>query len=152
MSHSIPRSQSDAVTEFASFDPICRVKYEQTIADLKRAVEKKTGVPADKQQLFWHHKELTAAYDNKTLLDLNLHTGFSLKGYNLVCYPDFAHYARHAGSCATQPAFLQSMFCSAVILHIPCCGLPCAWLLHTLLSPCSQLSSAQLVEYADRGT
>lgn len=63
----------------------CRVKYEETVANLKRVVERKTGVPADKQQLFWHHKELTAAYDEKTLLDMNLHTGFSLKGYDLVC-------------------------------------------------------------------
>lgn len=30
------------------------------------------------RQLFWNNKELTAAYDSKTLLDLNLHTGFSL--------------------------------------------------------------------------
>lgn len=29
-------------------------------------------------QLFWGNKELTPAYDAKTLLDLNLHTGFSV--------------------------------------------------------------------------
>ena len=38
-----------------------RIKYEQTIGDIKRAVEKKLGIPADKQQLFWHNKELTQA-------------------------------------------------------------------------------------------
>ena len=36
-----------------------RIKYEQTVGDIKRAVEKKLGIPADKQQLFWHNKELT---------------------------------------------------------------------------------------------
>ena len=42
------------------------------------------GIPVEKQQLFWHKKELTAAYDSKTLLDMNMHTGFALKGYDLV--------------------------------------------------------------------
>ncbi|DBA99909.1 hypothetical protein WJX77_003242 [Trebouxia sp. C0004] len=64
-----------------------RVKYEQTVSDIRAAVAKKTGVPADKQQLFWHHKELTAAYDHKTLLEMHLHTGFSLKGYDLTQEP-----------------------------------------------------------------
>ena len=61
-----------------------RVKYEQTVSDIRTAVAKKTGVPADMQQLFWHQKELTSAYDSKTLLEMHLHTGFSLKGYDLV--------------------------------------------------------------------
>jgi len=38
---------------------IGRIKYEQTIGDIKQAVEKKLGIPVDKQQLFWHNKELT---------------------------------------------------------------------------------------------
>ena len=42
------------------------------------------GVPVEQQLLFWHDKELTASYDRKTLLDLHLHTGFSLKGYDMV--------------------------------------------------------------------
>mmetsp|Transcript_6814 Transcript_6814/g.16671 ORF Transcript_6814/g.16671 Transcript_6814/m.16671 type:complete len:146 (-) Transcript_6814:464-901(-) len=61
-----------------------RAQYEETILDLKKKVEEATGVPVDKQLLFWHFKELTSEYDNKTLLDLNLHTGFSLTGYDLV--------------------------------------------------------------------
>lgn len=61
-----------------------RAQYEETILDLKKKVEEATGVPVDKQLLFWHFKELTQEYDNKTLLDLNLHTGFSLTGYDLV--------------------------------------------------------------------
>lgn len=62
----------------------CRCKYEQTLLDIKNAVAKKTGCPADKQQLFWQGRELTAADDKKTLLEMNLHTGFSLMGYDLV--------------------------------------------------------------------
>lgn len=63
---------------------VCRVRYEQTILDIKDAIAAKLGVPVEKQQLFWHKKELTAAYHTKTLLEMNLHTGFCLKGYDLV--------------------------------------------------------------------
>ncbi|KAK9807044.1 hypothetical protein WJX72_011794 [[Myrmecia] bisecta] len=66
-----------------------RIKYEQTIRDLKEAVATKTQVPVDKQLLFWHKKELTVAYDSKTLQDMNLHTGFSLMGYDLTVEPDY---------------------------------------------------------------
>lgn len=62
-----------------------RVRYDQTIGDVKAAVAKKLGVPPEQQQLFWHKKELTAAgYDDRTLLSLNIHTGFNFKGYDLV--------------------------------------------------------------------
>lgn len=61
-----------------------RIKYEQCIQDVKNAVSKKTGVPVEKMQLFWQGRELTPAYDKKTLLEMNLHTGFSLQGYDLV--------------------------------------------------------------------
>ena len=61
-----------------------RVRYDQTIGDLKAAVAAKMDIPVSQQQLFWHKKELTAAYDTKTLLDMNMHTGFALKGYDLV--------------------------------------------------------------------
>ncbi len=77
-----------------------RVKYEQTVSDIRAAVAKKTGVPADKQQLFWHQKELTAAHDNKTLLEMHLHTGFSLKGYDLVS--TFALPVLHQASCTVD--------------------------------------------------
>jgi hypothetical protein len=60
------------------------VKYEQTIGDVKAAVASRLGVPVEQQQLFWHKKELTEAYDTKTLLEMNMHTGFALKGYDLV--------------------------------------------------------------------
>lgn len=61
-----------------------RIRYEQTIGDLKAAVAAKMGIPVEQQQLFWHKKELTTAYDDKTLLDMNMHTGFAIKGYDLV--------------------------------------------------------------------
>jgi len=77
-----------------------RVKYEQTVSDIRAAVAKKTGVPADKQQLFWHQKELTAAHDHKTLLEMHLHTGFSLKGYDLVS--PFALPMLHRASCTAD--------------------------------------------------
>jgi hypothetical protein len=55
------------------------------VLDIRKAVEKKLGVPVEKQQLFFHKREMTpAAYDHKTLLELNMHTGFALKGYDLV--------------------------------------------------------------------
>ena len=47
-------------------------------------VAEKLQIPLEKIQLFWHKKELTESYDTKTLLDMNLHTGFSLRGYDLV--------------------------------------------------------------------
>ena len=58
--------------------------YEQTVADIKAAVEAKLGVPAAAQQLFWHNRELTPARDATTLLELGLHTGFCLRGYDLA--------------------------------------------------------------------
>jgi hypothetical protein len=61
-----------------------RVRYDQTIGDLKAAVSAQMSIPVEQQQLFWHKKELTAAYDERTLLDMNMHTGFAIKGYDLV--------------------------------------------------------------------
>lgn len=52
--------------------------------DLKAAVAAKMGIPVAQQQLFWHKRELTAAYESRTLLDMNMHTGFAIKGYDLV--------------------------------------------------------------------
>jgi hypothetical protein len=46
-------------------------------------------VPPAKLLLFWHGQEVTPAYDSRTLLDMNLHTGFSLMGYDLTEEPDF---------------------------------------------------------------
>jgi hypothetical protein len=60
------------------------VCYDQTIGDVKAAVAEKMGVPAEQQQLFHHKRELTSAFEHKTLLEMNMHTGFALKGYDLV--------------------------------------------------------------------
>lgn len=67
-----------------SYTVFLRVKYEQTIGHIKSAVSEKLHVPKNQIQLFWHKQELTTDFDDKTLLDMNLHTGFSLRGYDLV--------------------------------------------------------------------
>ena len=80
------------------------MQYKETIGDLKARVAAKTGVPAEKQQvwtrarragralvtapatqLFWHCKELVSElYDHLTLAQLDIHTGFGVSGYDLV--------------------------------------------------------------------
>ncbi|GMH36102.1 LOW QUALITY PROTEIN: hypothetical protein BSKO_03970 [Bryopsis sp. KO-2023] len=66
-----------------------KVKYEETIGDIKERAAAKLGVSVQNQQLFWHRKELTEPYDSKTLLEMNMHTGFSLRGYDLAEEPDY---------------------------------------------------------------
>ena len=61
-----------------------RIKYSQTLRDVRLAVQKELGVPVESQQLFRHNTELLAAEDIMTLMELQLHTGFSLKGYDMV--------------------------------------------------------------------
>ena len=62
-----------------------RAKYDETIWDVKKKVEKSTGTPAEKLQIFHHKKELLdEEYKDKTLDEMNLHTGFSLLAYDLV--------------------------------------------------------------------
>ncbi len=61
-----------------------RIKYSQTMRDVRLAVQKELGVPVESQQLFRHNTELLAAEDSMTLMELQLHTGFSLKGYDMV--------------------------------------------------------------------
>lgn len=86
--------------------------YEQTVADIKAAVEAKLGVPAAAQQLFWHNRELTPKRDTTTLLELGLHTGFCLRGYDLA-RPSLALprtsdvYPKVATSKWMQPGALQ---------------------------------------------
>ena len=56
--------------------------------DIKKKVEKSTGTPAEKLQIFHHKKELLdEEYKDKTLDEMNLHTGFSLLAYDLVRRP-----------------------------------------------------------------
>lgn len=47
----------------------------------------KLGIPQEKLQLFWHGTELSLAEDATTLLEKNLHTGFSLLGYDTTVEP-----------------------------------------------------------------
>ena len=85
----------------------CRIKYEQTIGDLRKVVAKKAAIEVAQLQLFWHGKELVAgAYDDKTLLEMDLHTGFSLMGYDLTEKPDYWPPVRKAadGSLEVVPA------------------------------------------------
>lgn len=45
------------VTSYNEFTPKhCRVKYEQTLLDVKQAVAHKLGVPVEQQQLFLHRR------------------------------------------------------------------------------------------------
>ena len=89
---------------------VCRVKYEQTVSDIKAAVAKKTGIQADKQQLFWHQKELTSANNDKTLLEMHLHTGFSLKGYDLVSF------MLRISTCVDMYCPIKPCFCTLIPL------------------------------------
>jgi hypothetical protein len=51
-------------------------------------VAKQAGIELDKVQLFHHGKEMKPEeYDSKTLLEMDLHTGFSLMGYDLTVEP-----------------------------------------------------------------
>ena len=61
-----------------------RIKYSQTLRDVRMAVQKELGVPVESQQLFRHGTELLAEEDSRTLMEMQLHTGFSLKGYDMV--------------------------------------------------------------------
>ena len=65
-----------------------RIRYEQTIGDIRKAVAQQAGIGVDKVQLFHHGKEMRMEdYDSKTLLEMDLHTGFSLMGYDLTVTP-----------------------------------------------------------------
>ncbi|KAG2494313.1 hypothetical protein HYH03_007666 [Edaphochlamys debaryana] len=66
-----------------------RVRYEQTLGDVRAAASAALGVPADKMQLFRHGRELQPEQDSRTLLELSLHTGFALQGYDLSVTPKY---------------------------------------------------------------
>ena len=66
-----------------------RCGYNQTIQELREKLEAASGCPVDKQLLFYKHREVRPEMDSKTLLELNLHTGFALSGYDLREPPVF---------------------------------------------------------------
>merc|ERR1719335_1108006 len=59
------------------------------IQELGEKLEAASGCPVDKQLLFYKHREVRPEMDGKTLLELNLHTGFALSGYDLREPPVF---------------------------------------------------------------
>ncbi|KAF5834457.1 hypothetical protein DUNSADRAFT_8885 [Dunaliella salina] len=65
------------------------LRYEETVGDIKEKASKALGIPKENLQLFRHKKELTAAYDNKTLLELEIHTGFGLQGWDTREPPNY---------------------------------------------------------------
>ena len=63
-----------------------RATYDETLWDVKKKVENMTGTPAEKLQIFHHKRELLdEEFKDRTLDEMNLHTGFSLMAYDLVC-------------------------------------------------------------------
>lgn len=53
-------------------------------------MEKKLGVPAEKIQFFWHKKELVdSVHAKKTLYELDMHTGFTISGYDMRKPPHY---------------------------------------------------------------
>lgn len=83
------RTSSTLTRPFSPGHPALRIKYEQTIRDLREAAAASFGLSLDLLQLFWRGRELTSATDGLTLLEANLHTGFSLQGYDLSEAPDY---------------------------------------------------------------
>lgn len=68
----------------------CRVSYDEKLSDIKKKTEKNLGVPADKIQFFWHKKELVdSKFAEKTLYELDMHTGFTISGYDMRKPPNY---------------------------------------------------------------
>lgn len=84
-SRAVAAAAADGTAGHAMMRARCRAKYDETIWDVKKKVEESTGTPAEKLQIFHHKKELLdEEYKDKTLDEMNLHTGFSLLAYDLV--------------------------------------------------------------------
>lgn len=79
-----------------------RIHYDQTIGDLKLAVAKKLNIAVDKVQLFWHKKELCADGDGRTLMEMDIHTGFGFRGYDLTAPPDYWPPVQQTGDCLIE--------------------------------------------------
>lgn len=57
------------------------------MGDIRKRAAVKLGIAPSSLQLFWHGKELSSSEDKNSLLDMNLHTGFALQGYDLTEEP-----------------------------------------------------------------
>ena len=67
-----------------------RVHYDQTLKDLRGRAASKLGVSGDKLELYFQGRELVPNLDDaKTLLEMGLHTGFGLQGYDLSVEPAY---------------------------------------------------------------
>lgn len=66
-----------------------RIKYDQNLGDLRKMVEEKLGVPPENQLLFRKGRQLRPEADAKTMVEMDMHTGFSLQGYDTRVDPDF---------------------------------------------------------------
>eukprot|EP01024_Parvocaulis_polyphysoides_P018159 TRINITY_DN18009_c0_g1_i1.p2 TRINITY_DN18009_c0_g1~~TRINITY_DN18009_c0_g1_i1.p2 ORF type:complete len:124 (-),score=21.56 TRINITY_DN18009_c0_g1_i1:314-640(-) len=70
-----------------------RCGYDEKIVDLKSLINKKSGV--ENLQLFWRGEELNERFDEMQLLDLDMHTGICLKGYDLSETPHYWPPVKH---------------------------------------------------------
>lgn len=86
-----------------------RVRYEETVAVLKKRIANCFAISVGQVQLFWQNKELTNAFDDKTMLDMNIHTGFGIQGYDLSEDPDYWPPAVETPEgFVLQPPYVQS--------------------------------------------
>mmetsp|Transcript_18044 Transcript_18044/g.30859 ORF Transcript_18044/g.30859 Transcript_18044/m.30859 type:complete len:114 (+) Transcript_18044:116-457(+) len=66
-----------------------RVRYEEPLKALKDRAAKALDVPLESLQLFRHKRELTTVYDTKTMLELDIHTGCGIQGWDTRDPPNY---------------------------------------------------------------
>ncbi|KAG1661311.1 hypothetical protein FOA52_008658 [Chlamydomonas sp. UWO 241] len=66
-----------------------RATYESTLGELRAGAAARLGISAEKLQLFRHGKELSLVDMDRTLADLDMHTGFSVQGWDLSEEPEY---------------------------------------------------------------
>jgi hypothetical protein len=75
-------------------------------------VAERLKLQEDKLQLFRHKRELTAADEARTLAELDMHTGFSLMGWDLVRERPPRSCPTDQGQLLTRPLPPHSLPCS----------------------------------------
>ncbi len=92
------------------------------MGDIKKKAALKAGINEDKLQLFWHNKELTPEFNTRTLLEMNLHTGFSLMGEarclhsSDILWINKLH-TRNANSIVSLPQDMTSAWSQCIFLQ-----------------------------------
>lgn len=88
---------------------------------LRRPVASKLGVPVEQQLLFHHKKELTQQYHPKTLLDMDMHTGFALQGYDMVSQPRACARSERLAQCwrTLRRCGAQLLVCTRITVCAP---------------------------------